>query len=79
MRAEEEKKLTIIRAEAESESARIFNESIEKHGKAFLELKRLEAARDIVENLSKSQNIIYLPSGSGSTAGSSGSNFLYKI
>jgi len=31
-KSEEEKKLTIIRAEAESESARIFNESINKFG-----------------------------------------------
>lgn len=31
-KSEEEKKLTIIRAEAESESARIFNEAINKHG-----------------------------------------------
>jgi hypothetical protein len=31
-KSEEEKKLTIIRAEAESESARIFNESINNFG-----------------------------------------------
>jgi prohibitin 1 len=77
MKSEEEKKLTIIRAEAESESARIFNESIEKYGRAFLELKRLEAAKEIVENLSKSRNVVYLPS-SGTGAGSA-NNFLYKI
>jgi prohibitin 1 len=76
MKSEEEKKITVIRAEAESDSARIFNESIEKHGRAFLELKRLEAARDIIDNLSKSSNVIYMPGGG---SGSSGSNFLYKI
>lgn len=82
-KSEEEKKLTIIRAEAESESARIFNESIEKYGKAFLELKRLEAAREIVENLSRSNNVIYLPGTSGNagglSSGGSGSNFIYKL
>jgi prohibitin 1 len=75
MKAEEEKKIAIIRAEAESESARIFNESIEKYGRAFLELKRLEAAREIIDNLSKANNVTYMPS-SGSK---DGSNFLFKI
>ena len=81
-KSEEEKKLAIIRAEAESESARIFNESIEKHGRAFLELKRLEAAREIVENLSRSKNVTYLPSSSaGNSQGGDdkGMNFLYKL
>jgi prohibitin 1 len=76
MKSEEEKKITIIRAEAESDSARIFNESIEKWGRAFLELKRLEAAREIVDNLSRSNNVIYMPGGG---SGSGGNNFLYKL
>jgi prohibitin 1 len=38
MKSEEEKKITIINAEAESESARLFNEAIEKYGNSFLEL-----------------------------------------
>jgi prohibitin 1 len=82
MKSEEEKKLTIIRAEAESESAAIFNESIEKFGRAFLELKRLEAARDIVDSLAKSKNVTFLPAsqgGSVNTGGSGGANFLYKL
>ena len=68
------KKIAVIYAEAESESAKLFNDAIEKYGVAFLELKKLEAARDIVENLSKSKNVSFIPSG-----GSSGSNFLYKV
>lgn len=83
MKSEEEKKLTVIRAEAESDSAAIFNESIEKYGKAFLELKRLEAAKEIVDSLSKSKNVTFLPASSlnmspGSNSGS-GTNFLYKL
>ena len=35
MKSEEEKKLTIIRAEAESESARIFNMAINKYGRGM--------------------------------------------
>jgi prohibitin 1 len=76
MKSEEEKKLTIIRAEGESESATIFNEAINKYGKAFLELKRLEAAVDIVSNLSKNPSVIYMP---GNDNNGSGSNFLFKL
>jgi len=39
-------------------------------------LKKLEAAKDIVENLSKSKNVVFLP---GNSVGGSGNNFLYKI
>lgn len=84
MKSEEERKISIIKAEAESESARIFNENIEKYGTAYLELKRLEGAREIISNLSRSSNVTYLPSGSMSSSASSGSqssspNFLFKI
>jgi hypothetical protein len=40
-----------------------------------LELKKLDTARDIVENLSKSKNVSFIPSG----ATGSGSNFLFKV
>jgi len=35
MKSEEEKKLTIIRAEAESESAKIFNNAINTYGRGI--------------------------------------------
>ena len=44
--------------------------------KAFLELKRLEAAVEIVTNLSRSSGVTYMPSGSG---GTSSPNFLFKL
>jgi len=73
-KSEQEKKITVIKAEAESESAKLFNEAIEKYGNAFLELKKLNTACEIVENVSNSPNIVFLPSG-----GNGGSNFLYQI
>lgn len=72
MRSEEERKIAVIRAEAESESAKLFNEAITQHGNAFLELKKLESAIYMVENLTKNENVMFVPSGSGS-------NLLYKI
>ena len=77
-KSEEEKKITVIRAEAESDSAIIFNEAIQKHGIAFLELKKLEAAKEIVENLSKNKNVTFIP-GTGADSKGNGSNFLFKV
>lgn len=72
MKSEQEKRITVIKAEAESESAKLFNQAIAEYGVAFLELKKLNTALDIVENVSKNNNISFLPSGNGS-------NFLYKL
>jgi prohibitin 1 len=74
-KSEQEKKITVIRAEAESESAKLFNEAISKYGNAFLELKKLETAHQIVTNLSKNNNITFLPSDSRGAS----PNLLYKI
>ena len=78
-RSEEEKKITVIRAEAESESATIFNEAILNHGIAFLELKKMEAAKDIVENLSKAKNVVFISGNAQADTAGSNSNFLIKI
>lgn len=74
-KSEQEKKITIIKAEAESESAKLFNEAIEKYGSAFLELKKLNTACEIVENVANSPNISFLPSSNEK----GGANFLYQI
>lgn len=70
MKSEQEKKITVIRAEAESESAKLFNEAIAQYGNAFLELKKLETSQTIVENVLKNSNVMFLPSQN---------NLLYKI
>lgn len=51
----------IIRAEGEAKSAELVGESLRKN-KGFLELRRLEAAREIASTLSGSQNKIMLDS-----------------
>jgi len=63
MKNEQLKRAAIIRAEGESEAARLISEGM-KSGPGFIELRRIEALREIAETLSKSRNITYLPSGS---------------
>lgn len=62
LKAEQEMKASIIRAEGESDAARVVSSALEK-SPALVELRRIEAAKDIADTLSKSRNVTYLPSG----------------
>jgi prohibitin 1 len=53
----------VIRAEGESESARMISEATKNAGMGLIELRRIEAARDIANTLAKSRNVVYLPNG----------------
>ena len=64
--AEQEKEAAIIRAQGESEAAAMIAGAMNS-GNGFLELRKIEAARDIAETMSKSRNVIYLPGGGGNS------------
>lgn len=70
MKAEQERKASVIRAEGEAEAAKMISDALRK-GPALLELRRLEAARDITATLAKSKNVIFVPGG-GSGGGGPG-------
>lgn len=65
-KAEQEKKAMVITAEGEAEAARLISDAL-KTGPALLELRRLEAARDIASIMSKSPNVVFVPSGAGAS------------
>jgi len=62
LKNEQEKKAMVIRAEGEAEAAKLISEAM-KSGPGFIELRRLEAYREIADTLSKSRSVTYLPSG----------------
>ena len=62
-RAEQEKRSTIIRAQGEAKSTEMIGEALKKNP-GFVQLRRLEAAREIAKTLSRSSNRLYLNSGS---------------
>lgn len=62
-KSEFEKQATVIRAGGEAESAKILSEAFKESGKGLIEIRRIEAAKDISETLARSRNITYLPSG----------------
>lgn len=69
MKAEQERRAAVIRAEGESESAHLISEATKLAGGAMLELRRIEAARDIASTMSRSGNVVYLPSGNNMLLG----------
>lgn len=60
-RARQEKQGAIVRAQGEAKSAELIGEAIKK-SKGFLELRRIEAAREISRILAESNNRIFLNS-----------------
>lgn len=62
-KSEHEKSASIIRAQAEAHAAKILSDAMEKAGTGIVELRRIEAAKEIAGTLSSSKNISYLPGG----------------
>ena len=62
LKAEQEKRAAIIRAEGESEAAQLVSNALEA-SPALVELRRIEASRDIADTLARSRNVTYLPNG----------------
>uniref|UniRef100_A0A7S3LRB7 Prohibitin n=2 Tax=Aplanochytrium stocchinoi TaxID=215587 RepID=A0A7S3LRB7_9STRA len=73
MKAEQEKKVSVIEAEGEAEAAQLISAALQKSGRGLIEVRRIDASKDIAETLAKSRNVTYLPSGKG------GNNMLLNI
>eukprot|EP00166_Cyanidium_caldarium_P003336 ctg_324.g211 len=59
--AEQERQAAITRAEGESEAAALVSQALQESGSGIILLRRIEAAREISETLSRSPNVTYLP------------------
>jgi len=59
-KAKQEKLAQVILAEGETEAARLIAEA-NQSGNEFVELRRIEATKEIVETLAQSRNITYIP------------------
>ena len=74
-KSEQEKRAAIIRAEGESEAAKMISEATQTAGMGLIELRRIEASREIASTLAKSSNVSYLPGG----ASGGGNNLLLGL
>eukprot|EP00928_Gymnodinium_smaydae_P090749 TRINITY_DN7449_c0_g4_i1.p1 TRINITY_DN7449_c0_g4~~TRINITY_DN7449_c0_g4_i1.p1 ORF type:complete len:302 (-),score=86.46 TRINITY_DN7449_c0_g4_i1:266-1102(-) len=61
-KAEQERQATVIKSEGEAEAAKMISEALKQHGSGLIEVRRIDASKDIAESLSKSGNVMYLPS-----------------
>ncbi len=61
--AAQERKAAVIRAEGESEAAKLISQATKEAGAGMIELRRIEAAKDIADKMARSRNVVYLPSG----------------
>ena len=61
MRAEQEKLAAVIDAEGQSEAATLITKAMKEHGTGMLEVRRIDAAREIAHTLARSRNVCYLP------------------
>merc|ERR1711972_430464 len=62
-RSEQERQATVIRSEGEAEAAQMISDALREHGCGLIEVRRIDAAKDIADSLSKSPNVMYLPNG----------------
>ncbi|XP_076910749.1 prohibitin-3, mitochondrial-like [Bidens hawaiensis] len=60
-KAEQERRAAIIRAEGESESAKLISDATASAGMGLIELRRIEASREISATLARSGDVMYLP------------------
>lgn len=62
-KAEQEKRAAVIRAEGESAAAELISNALKEGGTGMIEVKRIDAAREIAETLANSRNVSYVPGG----------------
>merc|ERR1712038_1597456 len=64
-KAEQERQAAVTRAEGEAEAASIITDAMEKTGNAIIEVRRIDAAKEIAGKLASSRNVVYLPNTGG--------------
>eukprot|EP01035_Chromulina_nebulosa_P019515 gene19515-25411_t len=72
-KADQERKAAIILAEGEAEAANMISKAMSAAGNGLVEVRRIDAAKEVAGTLAKGKNVIYLPNGKD------GSNFLLSL
>ncbi|TLD31043.1 hypothetical protein PspLS_02920 [Pyricularia sp. CBS 133598] len=66
-KAEQERQANVIRAEGEAESAETISRAIAKSGDGLVQIRKIEASREIAQTLASNPNVAYLPGGKQGT------------
>lgn len=76
-RAEQERQANVIRAEGEAESAITISRAVDSVGDGLIQIRRIEAAKEIAHVLATNPNVTYLPG--GGAEGKEGGKFLLGL
>ncbi|KAI8633940.1 putative prohibitin-1 [Xylariaceae sp. FL1651] len=75
-KAEQERQANVIRAEGEADSADTISRAIARHGDGLIQIRKIEASREIAQTLATNPNVSYIP---GSKQGGGGGNLLLSV
>jgi len=78
-KAEQERQANVIRAEGEAEAADIISKAVAKAGDGLIQIRRIEASRDIAQTLAGSPNVTYLPGGGEGDGNGKGTGLLLGL
>jgi prohibitin 1 len=73
LKADQERKAAIIRAEGEAEGAELISKAMATAGNGLIEVRRIDTAKEVAVLVARSRNITYLPSSKN------GSNILIGV
>ncbi|KAL2888899.1 Prohibitin-1 [Ceratocystis lukuohia] len=62
-KAEQERQANVIRAEGEAESADTISKAIARSGDGLIQIRKIEASKEIAQTLAHNPNVSYLPAG----------------
>ncbi|KAJ9501824.1 Prohibitin-1, subunit of the prohibitin complex (Phb1p-Phb2p) [Exophiala xenobiotica] len=71
-KAEQERQANVIRAEGEADAADIISKAVAKAGDGLIQIRRIEASKDIAQTLATNPNVTYLPGGGSDGEGGKG-------
>jgi len=74
MKSDQERMAAVIRAEGEAEAAELISKAMSIAGNGLIEVRRIDAAKEVASILAHSRNVTYLPNGN-----KGGSNMLLNI
>ncbi|KAG5181204.1 prohibitin complex subunit 1 [Tribonema minus] len=72
-KSEQERQAAVIRAEGEAEAADLISNALKSSGSGLIEVRRIDAAKEIAETLANGRGVTYLPAGQG------GANMLLSV
>ena len=64
MKADQERRAAVIRAEGESAAAKLISDATRAAGAGMIELRRVEAAKEVAATMARGGNVVYVPGGS---------------